>query len=596
MIRLIKISTREEFDIPDEFKLELNINNPLLTDIGEQTLPGTLPPTSKNLRMLEHPNRTDSRYKPITDLEVQLVDRSYIKECKMVINPSDYDSGISFTLYLDTGALYSKIDEIMIDQLDWEIINESGFSGNFQTQVLNPILASVNGGDNRFVCVPLLTSQNYTIRYSGANFAGLLTLNGLERYKNAMLDQQQYSMESWAWINNHIEFLSMFYSHRLEGEYTQQHVENGAYIDVGRGYGVSPFLRLKYMLERMFQLIGYKFSYDDITSYDSNLAKIILLNNTADAIYARKLKFSHLVPKLSVKEFFAELEKNFVGKFLTDESTKKCNFYYWKDVLNAEPDLDLTPYIVNVKPQLGSGDFKKLVLNINNSYQKEENSKDKEEVIVLETLTKKEIENDFGFRYSVFNPNNPQQQTTFLWRKNFRLKFHDIGSIIHKNSQVVVNNSENEPKIEKPEALTKVMLLSYNHNKTFRVDCQDETLNALKPYGMSDADWEQEKIDKNINWQYKSTDRIFEGVKNSETDEEVWQDLHKELADFLEFSNIPIKAQLRLPRHILANIKQYVPKLIDGQKVLIESIKTILGEDNPIQEVTFRTIRKFKNR
>ena len=74
--------------------------------------------------------------------------------------------------------------------------------------------------------------------------------------------------------------------------------------------------------------------------------------------------------------------------------------------------------------------------------------------------------------------------------------------------------------------------------------------------------------------------------------------LHTNYKLYRKDSNIPLDCELKIPEYMLQNINFAVPKIIKGQKVLIESIEMIMGKsrETTLQKVKLRTIRPYEDR
>ena len=70
----------EHFDVPADYSFDFEFINPMLSEVGSQTAPGTLPYTTRNLKLLDYPQRFDRAKKYLIKRNVLLRQRqSYRK-------------------------------------------------------------------------------------------------------------------------------------------------------------------------------------------------------------------------------------------------------------------------------------------------------------------------------------------------------------------------------------------------------------------------------------------------------------------------------------------------------------------------------------
>ena len=69
--------TGESYDLFPDTQIELSRFNPFFNDLGEQSVPISIPATSKNLKLLGHPERGDGSGKIIRRLNTQLQEGSF---------------------------------------------------------------------------------------------------------------------------------------------------------------------------------------------------------------------------------------------------------------------------------------------------------------------------------------------------------------------------------------------------------------------------------------------------------------------------------------------------------------------------------------
>lgn len=79
---MIKILIKGEvLDLPEGFSMAVEDSSPVFNDRGSQSLPATVPASSRNLRLLHFPHRIDAGVDPRNPLqEVSVVSGAYRRE------------------------------------------------------------------------------------------------------------------------------------------------------------------------------------------------------------------------------------------------------------------------------------------------------------------------------------------------------------------------------------------------------------------------------------------------------------------------------------------------------------------------------------
>jgi hypothetical protein len=75
----------QALDIPKDFSLELELNNPFFSEDGSQSLPVTLPYTSHNLSLLDNPQSITRTKKILTDRSATVRDGIFQQTARLVV-------------------------------------------------------------------------------------------------------------------------------------------------------------------------------------------------------------------------------------------------------------------------------------------------------------------------------------------------------------------------------------------------------------------------------------------------------------------------------------------------------------------------------
>ena len=546
-----------DFDLPPGFKTEFLQNNLFLREDGDRTMPITLPATSHNLQLIEYPYRMDMFYKPINEIEITISHGSIQNRCNMAIHTAN-EEGISCTIYFDSGSFYSRIGDTMLNALPWEEIRPTGTLVQRRKYLVNLLKNEWMNPDKsenaKFRCGTVLTDTKYTIIVNPnlqgeENIEGLFILNNMDRFNNNFID---------------ISLSQTEFSY-LEAEKQRFHVVDKVPILMDIGYGMTPFLKITYILKFIFSQYNFNFNPIDLSYYKNkgDYEDICVLNNVADAIYDGYILFKDLLPEVTIKEFIAEIEKHFGGKFVFNKIKKEVNFiHYISRFFNVVPDLDLTQYISG-KIVVGESKFKTI-----NIIEKNEEKNDKNTENIVFDLKKSETVSMEV--WAIFTNNIGGD-----WNTNNVLNFEmiNVGNMINKYYKYVINDKDKE---EKSNAVKTIMFASFKRKLSSPITYSDDLFQFKSKLS------------------HQTSSEMF-GEIGDEYGIGVIAYFYSGYPDFRKHSNITIKVNMKIPKHILETLDITTLKLLKNQPVMIESIKRIFGDDTT-QEVTFRTYRPYNDR
>ncbi len=565
------VCEKGEFDLPVDFEVEITVSNPFLSDIGEQSTPFNLPVTDNNLWLLGYNNRFDALYKPLDALRVQVMDGVLCRTCQMRINSIDVDF-INTTLYLGNSDFYNKIDGVNLQSLDWDMIEPDFPTLEEKVLHLLTLLKNLYKAPeseflhDRFVVVPVATTEsaeditgyqelwgqdsgNVFFDYN-KNF-NYIILNDFARYPvwtNVFGDEDE---------NGYLHFIRM-QGERLSvqnGENSYVDVPrklriNGEIIEVGIGYGVTPFYRLSYVLNKVFTYFGYELTDFYVVQKD------ILLNNVVDALFEGKIQGNQLVPDINIKDFLLKIEKLYAVRFIPDEISRRVKMISYYGFLSSDIVEDLSSYVCS-RIVRGKSEFINLVVERNNSKKTTSVSqKEKEEAIKIDTLTEKI---HYGQRYgnAVLYP-----------------VIQQISNVVHLNSVKVNAGTLEEQEIH---SMKDVRVCGYSINTDYYVS--DE--NASPDDGFS------LKYNRSVPASVEDTG-AFGGA-------DVLELSYYEYKDFLARSNVPVEVDLLLSKSEIQRLDITRPYLLFNRKVFFEKMTYKLGADNRCKAF-FRTAEPYVDR
>lgn len=345
MIKIIDQLTGGMFDLPNDVKISIELTNPFVSDQGSTSLPLVLPYTDNNLKLMDFPQRYDRA--DSLNIKKDVIIQAGVYQCRatMCITSLTKKQGINVTFLIDEASFYNTMKGVSMQQ---------AFAGIVRTDYVDTLnspkqLKWVNHfnkvmcGDEEddFHVFPVCTGTsevtffgNKITAYSFLNcqsFTGLYSIvadgNGVDYRRLNTLDTPALPL----------------------------------------GYSVSPFLKLTYVLNRIFTYAGYTLS-SSIFSTDSDLSKLVVLNNTADVLINGIIKYDQLVPTCSVIEFLNSICAQF-GCFLNINNNNMVVEILFLNDLISLVDSDLTQK-VNQEPTLNFEPLKTIKLSGQNSLDK----------------------------------------------------------------------------------------------------------------------------------------------------------------------------------------------------------------------------------
>ena len=309
----MKLTTEKgQLDLPAGFAFTIEQYSPVVAKEGTQSIPATLPASSRNLSALGHPTRMGKSDKILRKISAKIESGIFQKDGQLVIDSAHSREGIIGAIMLNESDLYSRIKDVTLKEVFTKIIRDDFALSS------NPVEAWYN---HLFSCMKGETVDDFTLFPVAVNYSledGYQLLNAPDCKGNT---------DPWP----------LFYKARriTVGDETQ---------NVPTGYGITPFMWLNRLLELLFAEWGYSLSENPFRT-DSHLKKVVMLNNTADTICAGKIRYSDLVPSCTVAELLAFLENRFLMHAYIYPEAKRIDIVPLQSVLSGTFDEDLSSFI-----------------------------------------------------------------------------------------------------------------------------------------------------------------------------------------------------------------------------------------------------------
>lgn len=555
-------SSMPEFDLPFDFWPELSRTNPFLTEEGSQSVPLTLPASEHNMKLISFSYRGTSTKRPQSKIQAILSESTNWIRGTLYINQINKDEGIECTFYTNEGQLYEKIKDYKIRELNWPVINGTGNSNeekarNLMKTFLNVIQNNASG-TKEYMIGNIWTEDIFIIK-TDRPFTNHLLLNEL-KFENETLS---------------------FYAND-EQKYYSESGENATEITAPVGFGITPFLKIGYVLRYIFEYFGYNLS-PNVFDFNTDFNRLVILNNVVDAIVDGNIHFKQLVPDITVEDFINAIRHKFCCEFILKGNTIDLSFI--KDILKSAPDADLSKYIrkentlnivapqaISIKLQTLTKAPEGYTLRNSDRYTKEfeqalnHNSPSGFEEISIEMKDKTpyvyvgrtayELEEGIdGFKAdiaSIFLPQGEYQKTTLIID----------GEAVTEN-----NNSSLE------------LVFCFVNSEITTIDYVRKKKKYIAGRLYSDF----------VNLLVNSY--LFFDMAPIKTNN-IYEVLYKEKDIMLKYANTEVVYEAVLPSHLISTMDISTPKIIQGMKVLIERIDYVLGRPDLCQ-ITARTLHQY---
>jgi len=320
-------ATGENIDLASDFKLSLTLNNPMLTEQGSMSLPCVLPPS--NRRRLGFPDKIEQAKKIKKTFDVVINAGSYNKLA--LLRVSSYNKGIVGAFYLNESEMYAKMKEVELSQAFQIIRPASDFyvSGYFPESLDMMIkyleLVMFDNIQDHFHLFPVATdTYTKTVKvHNGREFTGTY-YNLINEY---MTTAKKDSTDIFA-----TDLKGKRYN-KLAGRTARQIHDGENLIDVPKGYGITPFLKENFVLRRIFSYFGYELK-ESLFDTDPEMQKIVLVNNTADAIVKGELNYAHLVPSGTINDYLESVRTDYGCEFFVSSDHKSVEVKFWNDIIS----------------------------------------------------------------------------------------------------------------------------------------------------------------------------------------------------------------------------------------------------------------------
>lgn len=310
----MKILTEKgALDLTEDFSIQIDNKSPISNDLASQSVPVTVPATPNNAKITGFPFRPDLADEPMGgDAPCVVQDGSYRRTGQMHVVSASRKEGITINIGFDNAEAYAKWKNSYMQDLPNLPVIDYGMASS-AAATLERLMADP-GSSQDMAVFPVQVSEKSKDNVYYREF-----LNQIEE--------------------NNGSYHLVYQSRTVSVLYNDTPVNTTLPV----GYGCTAFLFVGRVLEVLFENLGYQISKNPFRD-DPELARIVVLNNTADAIVTGKLHYADMLPSISVEEFLNALYVRFGMIYQLDNDTKTVRIDLIRDILNSEPQINISDF------------------------------------------------------------------------------------------------------------------------------------------------------------------------------------------------------------------------------------------------------------
>ncbi len=390
----IHLDNGQYLDLPTDLELNVSHSNPLISEQGTYSLPVLLPGTENNRKMLKNPQRFDNVYKDVIKLPAYIKQGLFQKKASLNILEAGDDIDTFFQM--NESEMYAKMKETKlstafdIKRYPAEFLPDMAFDDDMDRMIRYLEQVMIGNIDDDFHLFEVATdTRSLTLESNNQTYDVYQFLNELA----FRMSFQNYEHDTYDTDPSGRKYRV------LRARYDHTVVLNNNLVQVPKGYGITPFLKLNYILTRIFEYFGYELDLSYFES-DDNLNRIVIPNNTADALMRGYIDYAQLVPTGTINDFLDNVRKAFGCEFFVSEDNRKVEVKFWNDVLSdIRLDKDWTPYLTSL-PKKKIIEPKTVKMTFKRSFDKSE--------VAYSTLA------EFEAKFGKLNPINQMPATSQL--------------------------------------------------------------------------------------------------------------------------------------------------------------------------------------
>lgn len=298
-------------DLPTGFSIDIDELSPVFNDRGSQSISVTVPPTSRNLKILGIPTRVDSgmALSPLAGCVIRT--GLYQRYGKINITSAHPKEGVTFNIGFDNSFAYSV----------WKAKKLSDVAGDRATSAdLTKIFESADPQTDDLAVFPVVLKCE--------------SIDG-EEYTDGD-GNKQHRKEYYPETLNVASGTSGYVTRIIDGKVTE--------VAVPPRYGWSPFVRVWRIIELIFNDLGCPVIANPFKD-NLELARLVVLNNAADSCCKSKVSYSDLMPDVTVEGFLNSLWVRFGLVYNVNYDLRRTTLLLMRDILEQPSQMALDDFV-----------------------------------------------------------------------------------------------------------------------------------------------------------------------------------------------------------------------------------------------------------
>jgi hypothetical protein len=316
-MKIVHTNSGQAYQLKPGAQLEVERTNLFFNEYGEQTLPIELPDTDVNRMLTGYAHMGNVKNKPLNNIAVTIQEGDYFMPCRQVVLRAKRKEGINTSFYMNEGSFLSQVENISLREM-------------FGTETVPGVTTVAQG---IAFCKSLLAGTHTDY----ACFPALIDFDGERKYLNRvewMNAQGSYAMP--ARPGSTAGYTMGFYN-----EFQRVETSGEVSVLLDPGYYITPFIRARYLLRRIFAHFGYTLAtnfFDTVQPFKD----MVFINNTMDSLVNNTILLAHLVPDCMCGVILNVFRKKFNCEFVADEVTKVVTVKFFNDIVASPAAVDLT--------------------------------------------------------------------------------------------------------------------------------------------------------------------------------------------------------------------------------------------------------------
>lgn len=309
-------------DLGSDFSMQIDDTSPIYNELGSQSVPATVPLTKRNIEIMDGLHRTDAGVNPnLPEESIDVIDGAYIRRGTLNVTEAGRREGFTFNIGFDNSTTYQKWQQRKLTELRNMPVRKPAKEGEI---LLSDMVVIYQGYDRS-------RDESYPVWW-----------DELAVFPIAVDKEENDGHIYWEVLNAPTESRALWAPGIVYRTIDGERME----VSVPDQYGITPFLKVWKLIELVFDDLDFKINENPFEK-DTELRRLVVLNNTADTICRNELNYRDLMPDCSVQEFLNSLWVRFGLVYNVNLDTRIVELKLIKDILKGGTGLALDTFLTD---------------------------------------------------------------------------------------------------------------------------------------------------------------------------------------------------------------------------------------------------------